>query len=96
MTDKEKSEEIASNWWQDLIRKENCNSTEEAIEKACLEMAEYKEQQITNQLRQVILNQKELVHKSSSVAINGSDVYTKFEQGWINALDWIIKTIDKK
>lgn len=51
MTDKEKSEEIASKWWQDLIKKGNCNSTEEAIEKACLEMAEYKN---TETLKKVI------------------------------------------
>lgn len=51
MTDKEKSEEITSKWWQDLIKKDNCNSTEEAIEKACLEMAEYKN---TETLKKVI------------------------------------------
>lgn len=43
MKNEDKAKEIASKWWQDLIKKENCNSTEEAIEKACLEMAEYKD-----------------------------------------------------
>lgn len=43
MKDNDKAKEIANKWWQDLIKKENCNSTEEAIEKACLEMAEYKD-----------------------------------------------------
>lgn len=41
-TTKEKAAQIAAKWWQDLIEKENCSSTEEAIEKAVLEMAEFK------------------------------------------------------
>lgn len=46
MSDEEKAREIASKWWQDLITKEHCNSTEEAIERAVLEMARYKDEQL--------------------------------------------------
>ena len=46
MSDEDKAREIASKWWQDLITKEHCDSTEEAIERAVLEMAQWKEQQM--------------------------------------------------
>lgn len=43
--DRKKASKIAAKWWQNLIVKEDCNSTEEAIEKATVEAMQWKDKE---------------------------------------------------